>query len=97
MRRAQAEPPNWYPVEQRDPRYSGVSGPCNGDGILQLIALSPKGAGTPFLNHGQDVGDRAETAMLVPGHAQVQVAPWPQTAVSAKIFSFMCGWLIFLT
>ena len=83
MRRAEAGPPNWYPVEQHDPRYSGVSGLCNGDGIPQLIALSPKSAGTPILNHDQDVGDRAETVMIVPDRVQAQVAPWPQTAVSA--------------
>ena len=55
------------------------------DGIQQLIILSLKNTGTPFLNHGQDVGNRAETAMIVPGHAQAQAAPWPQTAVSANI------------
>ena len=85
MRHAQAEPPNWYPVELHDPRYSGVSGLCDDDGIPQLIALSPKSAGTPFLNHGQNVGDCAETALIVPGRAQAQMAPWPQTAVSANI------------
>ena len=85
MRRAQAALPNWYPVEQHDPRYSGVSRLCDDDGIPQLIALSPKSAGTPFLNRGQDVGDRAESAMIVPGLAQAQVVPWPQTTVSANI------------
>ena len=85
MRRAQAEPLNWYPIEQHDPRYSGVSGLSDGDGIPELITLSPKSAGTPFLNRGQDVGYRAETAMIVPDQAQAQVAPWPQTAVSANI------------
>ena len=55
------------------------------DGIQQLIILSLKNAGTPFLNYGQDVSNRAETAMIVPGHAQAQAAPWPQTAVSANI------------
>ena len=85
MRRAQAVSPNRYPVEQHDPRYSGVSGLCDGDGMPQLITLSPKSAGTPFLNRGQDVGYRAETAMIVPDRAQAQVAPWPQTAVSANI------------
>ena len=85
MRHAEGEPPNRYPVEQQDPRYSGVGGLCDDDGIPQLIALSPKSAGTPILNHGQDVGDRPETGMIVPDRAQAQVAPWPQTAVSANI------------
>ena len=26
MRHAEAEPPNWYPIEQQDPSHSGVSG-----------------------------------------------------------------------
>ena len=85
MRRAGAKSPSWYPVEQHDPRFSGVSGLCNGNGIPQVITLSPKSAGSPILNHGQDVGDRAETAMIVPDRAQAQVTPWPQTAVSANI------------
>ena len=55
------------------------------DGTPQLIALSPKSTGTPILNHGQDVSDRAEGAMLVPGRAEAQVTPRPQTAVSANI------------
>ena len=82
MRHAQAEPPNWYPAEL-------VSGLCYGDGTPHLIALSPKSAGTSFLNPGQNAGDRAETAMIVPG-AQVHVTPWPQTAVSAKLLLHVC-------
>ena len=82
MPRAQAAPPNWHPVEQYDQRFSGVCRLCDDDGIPQLIDLSPKSAGTPILN---DVGDRAETAMIVPGRAEAQMAPWPQTAVSANI------------
>ena len=86
MRRAQAEPPNWYPVEQQDPRYSGVSDFYNDDNTTADLSLSLSHAGTPFLNGGQDVGNRAETAMIVPGRAraQAQLTP-PQTAVSANI------------
>lgn len=40
MRRAEGEPPNWYPAEQQDLRYSGVGGLCDDDGISHLIALS---------------------------------------------------------
>ena len=89
-RRGAAESPNRYPVEQHDPRYSGVSGLCDGDGIPWLIiVLSPKSAGTPFLNHGQDVGGLPETALIVPDRAQEQLAPWPQTAVSADILLYV--------
>jgi len=47
-------------------------------------SLSLKSAGTPYLNQDQDVGNRGETAMIVPNRTGTQFAP-PQTAVRANI------------
>lgn len=85
MRRTQATPPNWQPVEQQDPRHSGVSNLYDDSTTRQLITLSPKSASIPYPVQGQDVSNRAETAMIVPNRAE-QFAP-QQTVVSASVLS----------
>ena len=81
MQRTQVGPPTWYPVEQQDQRHFGVSSLHEEDGIPQLITLSLKSAGAPYLNQGQNIGNRAKAATIVPNGTRAA----PQTAVSANI------------
>ena len=81
-RRTQATPPNWYPVEQQDPRRFGVSDFYDDSTTRQLITFSPKSASVHYTDQGQDVSNHAETAVVVPDRA----AQFPrQTVVSTNV------------
>ena len=84
MRPTQIGPTTWYPVEQQDRRHFGVSFLITMPPHSRSLTLSPKSIGSPHLNHGQNVANRAETALIVPNRTPAQLVP-PQTAVSAKV------------
>jgi len=85
MRRTQAHPPTWYPVQQQDPRHFGVSSPYDDDTIPTANRVfSRKNTTAPYPNQDQNIDNRAETVMIVPNRAWGQFIP-PQTAVRANI------------
>ncbi|KAH9018170.1 hypothetical protein EDB84DRAFT_660850 [Lactarius hengduanensis] len=60
VRRTQARPSTWYPIEQQDARQD---------------ARHFGNTTAPYLNQDQGIDNRAETAMIVPDYALAQTVP----------------------
>ena len=78
VQRTQVHPTTEHPVEQQVPRPFSVSG-LNNDNVVPTLIRSP------YLNQGQNVNTRVETAADVPDRTWASYVP-PQAAVRANTF-----------